>query len=137
MANIGKPQRVIDTTLMSEGFRNSWQRKVIEATRGNQSQLGAIVICALGRKPKHPPRFLGPATITSDGYLIAQFQKRNGDYVSGFIGSVEDFNNNLRGLADHCKLNDADRKAFFETMKQWIATDYRARDAAKKEGRIV
>lgn len=123
--------------LMTEAFRNSWQRKVVEATRGNQTHLGAIVICALGHMPKHAPRFRGTATITSDGFVICTFQKRDGSWVSGLVCDVADLNKNLRRLTDHCKLSDAERVEFFDKMRQWIATDYRARSTAAKEGRVI
>ncbi len=49
-----------------------WQERAIEATRGNQSQLGAIILAMLARVPHNPafPRFSGLATVTSDGFVM-------------------------------------------------------------------
>jgi hypothetical protein len=41
------------------------------------------------------------------------------------FGTAENFNGDLRRVADACKLSDADRIEFFEKMRQWIAKDER------------
>lgn len=107
--------------------RATWQYRAIEATRGNQSQLGALILAILGKAPDHPPRFGSGGVITSDGYLTAHFQDKAGDWHMGaFVGSVEDFVNNLRGLSEHLKLTDRENNELFAEAKKWITHDYRA-----------
>ena len=48
-----------------EKFIESWQRKVISATRGRQSMLGCLVIRVLGSESPRFPRFIGLLTINA------------------------------------------------------------------------
>lgn len=107
--------------------RATWQYRAVEATGGNRSQLGAIVIAMLGKAPDNPPRFGSAAVITSDGYVQAHFQSKDGQWHEGaFVGAVDDLVGNFRGLADHLKLSDAERVEMFDELRKWISVDYRA-----------
>jgi|CXWL01.1.fsa_nt_gi hypothetical protein len=111
--------------------RNTWQYKAVEATRGNQSRLGCILLAVLGRPAKHPPQFGSSATITSDGFVMADFVGRDGrGHMGARVCGADELRDNFRGLADHLKLDDANREAMFKAVRQWIAVDYRA----NKEG---
>jgi len=104
---------------------DSWQERAIAATRGNQSQLGTILLCALKRPADGVPTFHGKASITSDGFVMCDFTGRDGQYHHGaFIGSASDLEGNVRGLARHLALSDADRHELFHAVRDWIATDY-------------
>lgn len=106
--------------------RASWQYKVIAATHGNQSRLGCIMLAVMGRNAKHPPQFGANANITSDGFVMADFVGKDGRYHHGaLVGDVRDLIGNMRGLADHLKLDDKDREAMFKAVRGWIARDYR------------
>lgn len=106
---------------------DSWQARAIEATRGNQSRLGAIVMAVLGQTPKEPPAFGLGAVITSDGYIMCDFLTRDGElHTAAFVGAVADLVDNCRGLADHLKLADDERLAFFQSVRAWVKRDYRA-----------
>lgn len=114
----------------------SWQDRAIEATGGNRSQLGAILLAMLARVPRYSsfPRFSGLATVTSDGFVMCNFYDKAGVFRPGaFVCDVEDLRDNFRGLADHLKLNDADRNAMFAELLKWIARDYRAPAPALSE----
>lgn len=112
---------------MKEAERASWKYRAIEATRGPQSQLGAILLAALGKQRNTRPQFVGSATITSDGFIMCSFIGKDGRHHMGaFVGDVADLVRNFRGLADHLKLNDLERVEMFAAVKQWIAVDYRA-----------
>lgn len=116
-------RRAIDTS--------DWRQVIVNATKGNQSRLGALIISILKKdyvlaQKGSVPRFDGNATITSDGFVMCDFYGRQGDFHRGaFVGSIGDVVDNFRKLADHCKLNDEDRKAMFLALKNWIAQDYR------------
>lgn len=110
-----------------ERQRATWQYRAVLATGGNKSQLGAIVIAVLGKAPDNPPRFGSAAVITSDGYVQAHFQTKDGVWHQGaFVGAVDDLVANFRGLADHLKLSDAERVEMFDELRKWISVDYRA-----------
>lgn len=107
---------------------DSWQFKAIKATRGNRSRLGCILLAALKMNARHPPQFSqSGAIITSDGFIQADYRAGDGSFHHGaFVGSVEEYTSNFRGLADYLKLSDADREALFVVARSWIAIDYRS-----------
>jgi hypothetical protein len=105
-----------------------WKIDALLATQGNQSKLGAILIAVLGRAPDNPPRFGSGAVITSDGAVLCHFQDKRGDWHEGaFVCSVAELVSNFRGLADHLKLSDEDRKDMLNEVRMWVTTDYRAK----------
>lgn len=111
-----------------EQFRDTWKYRVVEATRGNQTALGCIIIAILGKQPANPPR-LGTkgATIRKDGFVYCTHQLKTGEIVpNGAVCSVRDLIDNLRGLADHLKLSDAERLELMSETRKWIVRDERA-----------
>lgn len=108
--------------------RETWQYRAVEATGGNQSKLGAIVLAILGKFPPSGRNMFGrTCTITSDGYVMADFTDRDGElHLGAFVGDVADLIRNFRGLADHLKLKDAERQEMFAELRKWIAKDWRS-----------
>ena len=101
-----------------------WQDRAIAATRGTQT--GAILRCALGRSDDSFPRFVGHASITSDGFITCDYVDSDGRSHSGaFVGGVSDLTANTIGLANHLHLSDSDRKSLFTTIQRWIGCDWR------------
>lgn len=100
-----------------------WKKRALKATEG--SQFGAILASALG-KTIPAPCYTGRATITSDGYVMANFTDRDGNnHLGAFVGSVDDLINNTQGLAKHLELSIPQRHELVETIRSWVATDYR------------
>jgi len=119
---------MLDDKDRAEMGRDSWQFRAVAATRGSQSRLGAILLAVLGKQRQTLPRFASSAVITSDGFVMAGFCDKAGRYHHGaLVCDVSELVANFRGLADHLKLNDADRVAMFAEVQKWCATDYRAR----------
>ena len=113
-----------------KGPGSTWQYRAVQATRGNQSQLGAILIDVLHKSGNRKPRFVGPANITSDGFVMCSFVSRDGVfYMGALVAPVSDLVRNFRGLADHLKLNDAERIEMFAEVRKWIGRDYRRNTA--------
>lgn len=80
------------------------------------------------------PRFSGKATITSDGFVMCNFTASNGEnHMGAFVGSVTDLVRNTKGLGDHLKLSDDDRKEFYHTITNWIGMNYSGRDLGLEE----
>ncbi len=106
----------------------SWEDRCIQATGGNRSQLGAIVLAVLGRTVSIPPAFNKEgAIITSDGFVLANFVNKDWQlFHSAFVCSIDDLTANISGLADHLKLSDEERVALFRKVREWCKTDYRA-----------
>jgi hypothetical protein len=102
----------------------NWQDKAEAATRG--TQLGAIIAAALGREIE-APCFHGKASVTSDGFVMCDFTDKSGNgHMGAFVGSMSDLIRNAGGLADHLKLDAAERAEFYEAIKNWISLDYSA-----------
>lgn len=112
--------------------RRDWRLKVIEATEGNRSLLGCIVLAAIGREPENPPYFRGKATIASDGKIYCDFVDRGPTkgqseyHTNARVGDDEDFARNIIGLAVHCGLNDEERIEFLARVNSWIGEDHRS-----------
>lgn len=117
--------------------RESWQCKVVEATRGNTTQLGAIIVAILRQTPASGKRCFGQtAVITSDSMVLCDFIDRHGQkFPSAFVCSVRDLKSNLARLADHCKLSDDERKELFAAARGWISHDYSPEGQGLKEAK--
>lgn len=103
-----------------------WHKRVIGATRGNQTLLGCIIMAALGHMPPSRRRMFGRhAIITKNGDVVSDFIDKNGNPYSGQrVCSVQELRDNFRGLADHLKLSDADREDLFRVLRGWISRDF-------------
>jgi hypothetical protein len=97
----------------------NWQGITLAATNG--TQLGAILRAAYGVAHEDGIAWFGShATVTSDGFLIADFTTADGEFHMGaFIGSLDDLNDNRRKLAAHCELTDADAIALESALASW------------------
>ena len=106
--------------------RGRWQLKAIEATKAHQSRLGCILLACLKLGRNKVPRFGLEAIVTSDGYVQADFVDRHGQgHHAAFVGELQEIIDNFRGLADHLKMEDQDRRELFEAVRGWIVADYR------------
>jgi hypothetical protein len=109
---------------MSETEQVTWQNRLLAATKGTQT--GAIAKCVLGRNVDGGLRqYVGKATITSDGFVMCSFTDAEGQtHMGAFVGDVDDLRRNVIGVADHLKLSDAEREAWYRACRAWIALDY-------------
>ena len=111
---------------MATSKKLTWKDKALLATRG--SQFGAIIECALGIGAGETtgPRFVGKASVTSDGFIMCDFIDRNGQYRFGaFVGGQSDLDRNTRGLIAHLKLTAPEAVKFEAVIKSWIGKDWR------------
>lgn len=110
-----------------EAERQTWQYRAVQATRGNQTMLGTIVLAVIGRNAKHPPWFEPGAEIADDGILLANFVDRGlRDHGLVPVARLSQVVDEFRRLADHIKLTDDERKSMFDALRKWIAKDHRA-----------
>jgi hypothetical protein len=96
--------------------------KILSYTHRTQSQLGCILVAVLGQNdPNIVPRFEGKAHVTSDGYVMCSFITRDYQYkMSAFVGSLADLELNVRGIANHAKLNPKERLQFYGAVQAWL-----------------
>jgi hypothetical protein len=106
-------------TMYGRDKRLDWQGITLAATNG--TKLGAILRAAYGEPHEDGIAWFGShATVTSDGFLIADFVESNGEYHMGaFVGSLSDLKDNLGNLARHCKLTEADAIALECAVTKW------------------
>lgn len=118
-----------------------WKRDIILASSpaqtGNADDLPLnLIVLAMLRLHKHLPRLEPGANIDKQG-IVTSFMvtEKDKSILYGTValryavlGKVQDINDALRRLADHCKLSDTDRKAMFKAFADWISHDARAND---------
>lgn len=107
-----------------------WKQRALAATRG--TQLGAVLHAAT-RTECRAPCFGRVATITSDGFVMADFTSANGErHMGAFVGSSSDLVRNSLGLADHLSLDNEARSELFKAVRGWVTTDYSNGNVLKK-----
>ncbi len=102
----------------------SWRFRVVYASMGTTT--GAIVMAMLGKIPKTGPAYGFTCDILPSGIVVTTVRKNDKWMPMQPIGSTIAVRDNLRQLADHCKLDDEERSALFAEMQKWIRKDYRA-----------
>lgn len=108
--------------------RRDWRLKLIEATRGNQSMLGCIVLAAIGKEPANPPYFRGKATISAVGEVFCDFVSKDRIYnTAAHVSGDEELVRNCVGLTVHCDLDDFERVEFLAKVNDWIGADERSK----------
>ena len=112
-----------------ERQRVTWQYRCVARTRGNQTQLGAVLLAVLGQQRATYPRFQGQATITPEGIMLCDFYGRDMVYrpLAG-VASVGELVGQFSEIADDLRLPDQDRIALFAAVKNWIGRDMRDGD---------
>jgi|SRR5665213_455992 len=103
-----------------------WQYRCLRASIGTTT--GAIVMALLAQKPKRGFAFGKTCEISATGQVWSMTRVKDGVWKNVQIGTVEAVRDNLRRLADHCKLNDDDRAALFDALRKWVKRDLRAND---------
>lgn len=107
-------------------YRRDWRIKLIEATRGNQTLMGCIVLQAINKKPGHPPFFTSTARITAQGEVMAHFMGKDGLHENARVCSDRDLVENCINLCRHCDLNEVERIEFLARINAWIEVDDRS-----------
>lgn len=117
-------------------YREHWQHRAVRETGGNKTLMGCYVLAILGwQHGRKPPRLGSKAVIDENGVAFSHMQDINGTmHRMHCLGSVQDITDSFRGLADHLKLDDADRVAMFEELKKWFAHDARANQSNEERG---
>lgn len=114
--------------------KRDYRLRLIEATQGNRSILGCVVIAAIGRRPENPPYLLGKALITNGGDVLCDFVDRDGAYhTKARVGDDEDFARNIAGLCGACDLTEAERIEFLARVNNWIGKDERDPNRIKRK----
>ena len=113
---------------MTVNMDQHWKLRIVDATRGNQTMMGALVLAILNVEPNKRPFFRGLGTIDKDGVVWAML------YAKSMImprltplGTVQQVMDELRALADHAKMDEREAEEFFTEVRKWIVRDQRAK----------
>ncbi len=108
-------------------MNDHWKLRVVTATRGHQTMMGAVFLAIIGHVPVRRPYYKGLAEISRDGVIWATL------YPRGLIQprkvpicKVQDYTDELRRLADLCQMDDREVAELFDEAKKWIEKDHRA-----------
>lgn len=87
---------------------------------------GSVVMAMLAKVPKNGPAFGQTCDILTNGIVITP-HRINGTWTEQRpVGTILAVRDNMRRLADHCKLSDPEREALFDELRKWVRRDYRA-----------
>jgi hypothetical protein len=104
-----------------------WKLRAIDATRGNKSMLGAILLAMLNHVPNKRPYFKGLGHINKEGFVSCKFYPRGLLLPRKVvIGTVQSWTDELRRLADMVHMDDKEVHELFEEARKWIERDERA-----------
>ena len=104
-----------------------WQYRAVEALRGNQQAMGAVMIAVLGKAAMHrPPRSGHQAMINAQGIVIAPYENRHGAVGLARVATVQELRGEFNKLADKLHFTDTERNEMFGELRKWIAFDERA-----------
>lgn len=87
----------------------------------------AIIAAIIGTEPKTEAYFTSKAIITSDGFMQANMVDSQGiTRHQAFIGSYDDFVQNMQGVYAALELTAEERATFNQMIQDWIVIDYRS-----------
>lgn len=116
--------------------REHWQHRAVRETGGNTTLMGCFLLAILGwQHGRHPPRFGSKAVINKEGILFSNMQDKNGVmHRNHCLGPMQAVTDSFRGLADHLRFTDQERKEMFDELRKWIAHDERANQTIQERG---
>lgn len=120
----------LDGTLTRSQEQSTWQYKALVALKDDA--LGRDILLALVAypwKPKHDGRrrIVTTCTVDKDGLAWCGVARcLNGPQKIVCLGQITDIRDEFRRLADHLKLDDAERLELFNELRMWVAVDMRA-----------
>ena len=80
----------------------------------------AIIAAAYNLPGRATPRYGARATVTSDGFLIADFTGRDGfRHMGAFVGSLADLNANIEHFIDHFSLTQEQADDLRAKIRGW------------------
>jgi len=104
----------------------SWKFRVLLASFPCDPE-GAIVRAVLGRNMIRGLCYGLTAVIDREGIVRSNVRAHDGEtYARMAVGSVIAVRDCFRRIADHCKLDDDERLAFFDELRKWVIKDERS-----------
>lgn len=95
---------------------------------------GMIIRAVLNKRTKFDHEFGKTIEIMLDGTAWTPQRVKGTWREPTPIGHIDAIRDNVRRVADHCKLNDADRIALFDELRMWVGKDHRATSTGELKG---
>lgn len=111
----------------TERLDDTWQARCLRQTADPRpGVLHYVLRAVLGQQLSKPPGFGPSCVISPDGYVLTNAVGADGSLTVGFdLGHVKKLTDQFRALADVLRLEDAERRALFRELRQWVKVDYR------------
>lgn len=124
-------QKYHNSAEVKDGSRH-WTWRVLVASFPTRS-MGPMVRAVLGKQMARGPKLSLQATIGQSGMVYAGL--KHDDQVVSYqhpLGDVKAIRDEFRRLADHCRLNDAERIELFTELRKWMGKDLRSEEDRAK-----
>lgn len=107
--------------------QESWPFKALVALKDDPIARD-IMVCLIGRTPKDGKRRItSTATVDKAGLVWCNVSYGlNAPAKTVCLGEITDIRDEFRRLADHLKLEDAERLELFNELRMWVSYDMRA-----------
>lgn len=113
--------------MTKEELEAGWKWRALKHTGCNKTEVGALLLACLKIKPNSGSWFNRSGfIIASDGFVMGEIKHHDGRKDSMVVlGTVKQYTDKFRRLADDIKLNDADRADMFRYVRESIQKDLR------------
>lgn len=111
-----------------EKMKAGWKWRALDHTKLNKTQIGAQLLAILKIKP-NSGSYLNRSgfIISTDGWVMGELIKEDGSKSKHLtiLGTVRQYTDSFRHLADELKLDDAERADLFRFVRESIQKDLR------------
>lgn len=109
-----------------EKMKAGWKWRALDHTKLNRTQVGAQLLAILKIKPNAGSYFNRSGFIISeDGWVMGELIREDGSKHFIILGTVKQYTDSFRRLADELKLDDAERADLFRYVRESIQRDLR------------
>lgn len=112
--------------MTKEELEAGWKWRALKHTGCNKTEVGALLLACLKIKPNAGSWFNRSGFIISpDGYVMGEMKHQDGRNAMVILGTVKQYTDKFRRLADEIKLDDFDRADMFRYVRESIQRDLR------------
>lgn len=107
-------------------MKAGWRWRALYHTKLNRTQIGAQLLAIMKIKPNSGSYFNRSGFIISeDSWVMGELIREDGSKHFTILGSVKQYTDSFRRLADELKFDDAERTDLFRYVRESIQKDLR------------
>lgn len=136
----------LDFKRHAQDLRDTWQARCLAEAKGKTAAVVLIVLCmsystaiktllrvVFNRRDIERPFFASGAEIQLSGKLVCDLVEKSGIVHPVVVYESTDLlNRDMRILADHLKLTDAERLELYAAVQRWVVADHRIDHMGKR-----